>query len=99
VIVPKIKFNARKTIDLGAPRNSRPKAMSYYYPSTNTIELNLLLSWKGMIAIFFHELVHWYQWHFIYKRNVKQWNNNKENQEKMANKVQDFIYHILLRSK
>jgi hypothetical protein len=108
-VIPRIRFTheIRKVVDLGAPRGSQVKYydMNFFLPETNTIEVNpkiIFLCDNGLrnfISCFFHELVHWYQWWFVYKRNTEWWNREEDKQEKQANEVQDFVYRILLRCK
>jgi len=43
------------------------------------------------LALYSHELCHFFDWIFIYRLNVEKWNLNERMQEKKANKIQDFI--------
>ena len=49
---------------------------------------NPFLTW---IALFCHELCHFWDWIFVYNLNSEKWNANEFRQEKKANKIQDFI--------
>lgn len=90
MIRPKIRFNER-TIDNEIVRGG------HYNPLKNIITVNPTCDWKDKIGILVHELVHWYQWYFVYRKNTRKWNREAEILEGQADRIQDFIYYTLLR--
>lgn len=72
-----------------------------YSPSRGSIEIDMTTlraspSWKRQfLALFCHELVHFWQWHIIYKHDAEGWNGDRERRESQADMVQDSVLHVL----
>lgn len=92
-MIPKIRFSTRKEID----GQVCFVAGGNYVPEKNIITINPNLNWRNKIGLLVHEFIHWFQWHFTYKKDMEKWNNEEEKQEELADKIQDFIHHSLLR--
>jgi len=72
-----------------------------YSPSRGRIEIDMMvmrrsLFWRRQtVALFIHELVHFWQWYFRYRHDSDAWNNSKVAQEIQADRIQDISLHLM----
>jgi len=50
---------------------------------------------RQAVALYFHELVHMYDWVFTFHKNALLWNVNAEWLERRADKVQDMVLSLM----
>lgn len=74
-------------------------APSYQFPY-GRIWINPTVKRFGIrqyVALFAHEVTHWYDWIFVFRRNGEKWDKAEESQiEDRADKVQDFVLNLFI---
>ena len=73
-----------------------------YSPSRGRIEIDMMVMhrvfcWRRqVVALFLHELVHFWQWHCIYRNHDSDaWNNGRVAREIQADRIQDMCLHLM----
>lgn len=100
-MIPKVRFSEVKiTVKERTYSGTLRKktVIGDYNANTDDIIVYTGYGWKVTIALITHELIHWFQRHFLY-RNEEIWDKEEteEIQEKQANKIENFVYYSILK--